>query len=853
MNKNIIYPKEEVLSAATEYFKGDSLAADVWMKKYCLKDMPGNHYEKTPDDMHRRLAKEFARIEQKYKNPMSEDEIFELLKGFKYIVPAGSPMAGIGNDYQVSSISNCFVIGNDGNSDSYGGIMKIDEEQVQLMKRRGGVGHDLSHIRPEGSFVNNSANTSTGIVPFMERYSNSTREVAQEGRRGALMLSISIKHPDAEKFIDAKLQEGKVTGANISIKLTDEFMDCVLNNKKFIQQYPVDSDKPTFTKEIDAVALWKKIVHNVWRSAEPGIFFWDTIIRESVPDCYSDEGFNSVSTNPCGEIVLCKSDSCRLTSLNLYSYVDNPFTKKASFNFDLFKQHAQKAMRIMDDLVDLELEKIDAIINKIKKDPEPENVKRTERELWIKIKDKTTRGRRTGLGITAEGDMLAAMMLTYGTDKATVFAEEVQKTLKLEAYRSSVKMAKERGGFEVWNADKEKNNPFINRIKTEDEALYNDMMKCGRRNIALLTIAPNGSLSLLTQTTSGVEPVYAVKYMRRRKINPQEKDAKVDFVDKQGDSWQEYPVFHNKFEEYLRINGYDVDAVKKMTSVEIDEIIKKSPYYKATAMDIDWVKKIEMQGRLQKSIDHSLSNTLNLPNDATEDIVAKVYEAGHKNGCKGITAYRDGSRTGVLISDKTTDQVQQITETHAQKRPKALDVDVMFFQNNYEKWIAVIGTMPTGDGTKPYELFTGKHDSFFIPPYVSKGKVVKRRIEKKVDGKMVSESIYDFTYIDKDGETITMPKLSRSFSSEYWNYAKLISALMRHGMPMEYLVGLVDSLNLDDTSLNTWKKGVTRVLRKYIKSGTQLKGFCPNCGAKLVLIEGCEKCEACGEYSKCGG
>lgn len=830
-----VYTEEEAIKASTEYFKGDTLAAEVWVKKYALKDKTGNIYELTPTDMHKRLAKEFARIEAKYPNPMSEKEIFGLLDKFDYVVPQGSPMAGIGNNFQISSLSNCFVSNNA--FDSYGGILLTDESIVQLAKRRGGVGTDLSHLRPSGAYVSNNALTSTGIVPFMERYSNSTREVAQDGRRGALILTLSVKHPDAERFIDAKLQEGKVTGANISIKLTDEFMKAALAGEKFKQQFPIDSKEPTCVQEIDAKALWNKIIHNAWRAAEPGVLFESTIIRESVPDCYADLGFKTISTNPCGEIILCESDSCRLLSLNLYSYVKNPFTDKSSFDFELFKIHVAKAMKMMDDLVDLELEKIDKIISKIKKDPEPEEIKGREQRIWEKIREKAIKGRRTGLGITAEGDMLASLNLTYGTDKATDFSEKVHKTLKIEAYRSSVYMAKDRGAFEIWNADREKNNPFIKRIKSEDDELYKEMVNYGRRNIALLTAAPTGSVSILTQTTSGIEPVFLPTYMRRRKINLQEKDARVDFTDKQGDLWQEYPVFHHKFETWLKINNYNVDDVKKMSAEEIQKIVNKSPYYKATSADVDWVKKVEMQGRLQKEIDHSISCTINLPADATEELVAKVYETGWHCGCKGLTVYRDGCRSGVLISNKKETSPE---ENHAAKRPKIVNSDVVTFQNNYEKWIAVVGIIQD----KPYELFTGKLDSFPIPSYVEKGQVVKRKTEKG--------SVYDFKYIDKDGYEIDMAGISRSFNKEYWNYAKLISGLLRHKMPMQFVVGLVDSLSLDGDSLGTWKNGVVRVLKRYIKDGTESEDTCPTCGAKLIYVEGCLKCNSCGQFSKCG-
>ena len=1216
INNMNVYTQKEIISSSKDYFNGDVMAAEVWMKKYALKDTNGNIYELTPDDMHRRIAKELARVEQKYINPMAEDEIFDLIKGFKYIVPQGSPMAGIGNTLQAVSLSNCFVIGHD--YDSYGSILRVDEEQTHLMKRRGGVGHDLSHIRPKGSVVNNSALTSTGIVPFMERYSQTTREVAQDGRRGALMLSISIEHPDAEDFIDAKMQEGKVTGANVSVKLTNEFMEAALNNKPFIQKYPIGSNNPIFSKEIDANALWKKIVYNAWKSAEPGVLFWDNLINESIPDCYGEHGFKTVSTNPCitsdswimtslgakqvkdligvsffamvnnaqylskegffytgdkvvyeietvgglkikatdnhkfkkvvshgrykkdmewvelknlnvgdrlclnenkninfssselmfhatydmeigwligslvgdgslvgetaylrywgtnrssmkkiavdyiksslpfrdtlgsgcddnqiitvkssplgriakecfqlhnnknigvqiekqsskfycgfisglfdadgtvldnidkgisvrlsssnlnnleavqrmllrigimssiaknrrnegkrmlpngkgglseytvksqheliiskqnidvfverigfrdelkkeklnkalyslkkrglykknfidkiklinavgiedvydccvedahefdcngisvhncGEIPLCPADACRLLSINLYSYVEHPFTENAKFNMDLFKQHVIKAQRMMDDIVDLEIEKIDAILRKIDVDPEPESLKQIERDLWERIKHKTQVGRRCGLGITAEGDMLAALGLIYGSDDAIDFAENVHKTLKLEAYRSSVIMGKERGSFSIWDANVEKNNPFLNRIKDEDEVLYNEMMEFGRRNIALLTIAPTGSVSILTQTTSGIEPVFLANYTRRRKINPHEKNVKVDFTDKQGDTWQEYQVFHHKFETWLEVNGYNVNDVKQMSGDEIDKIVKNSPYYKATSADVDWVKKVEMQGRIQKHVDHSISVTVNLPSDATEEIVSKVYETGWRVGCKGLTVYRDGCRSGVLISKKDESQ-KKTYENNAVKRPKIVSADVFAFQNNYEKWVAIVGKVIPFDGGDefPYELFTGRLEAFPIPSYVEKGQIIKRKT-KNSEGKDMS--VYDFRYIDKDGYSVEMSGLSRSFNEEYWNYAKLISAILRHGMPMPYVLSLIESLKLQGDSLNTWKNGVERTLRKYVKDGTESSDVCEVCGAKLVYVEGCLKCNSCGQFSKC--
>jgi ribonucleoside-diphosphate reductase alpha chain len=852
MKENIkkeTYSRKQVIDACTDYFKGDVMAAEVWANKYALKDKDGNIYELTPDDMHRRLAKEFARIESHYQNPISEEEIFDLLKNFKYIIPQGSPMAGIGNNFQFTSLSNCFVIGND--ADSYGGILKLDQELVQLQKRRAGVGLDLSFVRPEGSTVLNSAMTSTGVVPFMQRYSNSTREVAQDGRRGALMETISIIHPDSEKFIDAKMQEGKVTGANISVKITDFFMEAALNGEKFIQQYPVDSKNPVYKKEIDAKNLWKKIIHNAWDKAEPGLLFWDTILRESLPDCYADLGFKTVSTNPCGEIFLCPGDSCRLLSVNLYSYVINPFTKNAYFDFELFSSHVNIAQRMMDDMIDLELEKINSILSKIESDPEPENIKRTEKELWLQIKDKAEQGRRCGFGITAEGDMLAALGLTYGNDDAIDFSEKVHKTLKLEAYRSSVNLAKERGTFEIWDASREVNNPFANRIKQEDEALYNDMMIYGRRNIALLTIAPTGTVSMMTQTTSGIEPVFFPSYKRRRKINPQEKNPKIDFRDKQGDAWQEYQVFHLQFEKWLEVNGYDIEEVKLMSASEVDEIIKKSPYYKATSADVDWIRKVEMQGRIQKHVDHSISVTVNLPSDVSEELVAKVYETGWKVGCKGLTVYRNGCRDGVLISGKEENEAKTVVENNATKRPKVVNADVFTFQNNYEKWIAIVGKVVPFEGHEeiPYELFTGRLESFQIPSYVEKGQVIKRKV-KNTEGKDVS--VYDFKYIDKDGYPVEMAGLSRSFNEEYWNYAKLISAILRHRMPMVYVLNVIDGLKLQGDSLNTWKSGVERVLRKYIVNGTESHDTCEFCGAKLIYVEGCLKCSGCGQYSKCG-
>jgi ribonucleoside-diphosphate reductase alpha chain len=847
-NDRKIYTREEALKSCIEYFKGDTLAAEVWINKYSLKDSAGNIYELNPEEMHRRIAKEFARVEKKYENPISEEEIFNLIKEFKYIIPQGSPMAGIGNDMQYVSLSNCFVIGNNTDSDSYGGILKLDQELVQLMKRRAGVGLDLSFVRPSGSPVKNSALTSTGVVPFMERYSNSTREVAQDGRRGALMESISINHLDAEKFIDAKMDEKKVTGANVSVRISDAFMKAALAGKKFTQQYPVEAENPSLTKEVDAEALWKKIIHNAWKRAEPGILFWDTIIKESVPDCYSEQGFRSTSTNPCGEIVLCPNDSCRLLLLNLFSYVENPFTDKAKYNFTLFKQHVQIAQRLMDDLIDLELEKVDKILEKIANDPEEEEIKRAETNLWKSIKDKCIKGRRTGLGITAEGDMIAALNLTYGTDEANDFSEKIHKTLKLEAYRSSVNMAKERGAFPIYNSTKEENNPFISRIKKQDPELYEDMMKHGRRNIALLTIAPAGSVSVLTQTTSGIEPAFSIYYTRRRKINPNDKNVRVDFVDAVGDSWQEYAVFHHKFLDYLKANNYNVAEVEAMPKEEIEKIIKKSPYHKATSNDVDWVKKVEMQGRIQKHVDHSISVTVNLPNDVSEEIVAKVYEAGWKSGCKGVTVYRDGSRSGVLISsEEKKKEEQNFKENHAPKRPKVLDAQVLRFNNEGQKWIGFIGLL---DG-RPYEIFTGVSEDFPLSPNVSEGKIKKSKIINK-KGEKVSK--YDFVFIDKNGEEVLLENLNRAFDKDYWNYAKMISSILRHGMPLPYVVELIESLNLGADLLNTWKNGVIRMIKKYIKDGTKAKDTqCSSCGDPdgLIYQEGCLVCKSCGN-SKCG-
>lgn len=852
------YSFEEAFETSLKYFAGDELAARVWVNKYALKDSFGNIFEKSPVDMHWRIANEIARIEQKYKNPLSAQQVFELLDHFRYIVPAGSPMTGIGNHYQVASLSNCFVIGLEGDADSYGAIMKLDEEQVQLMKRRGGVGHDLSQLRPKGSPVNNSALTSTGVVPFMERYSNSTREVAQDGRRGALMLSISIKHPDSEAFIDAKMTEGKVTGANVSVRIDDAFMKAAIEDKPYIQQFPVDSAEPKVTKEVSPKKLWEKIVHNAWKSAEPGVLFWDTILRESIPDCYADKGFRTVSTNPCGEIPLCPYDSCRLLSINLYSYVENPFTPEARFNFDLFKKHVQLAQRIMDDIVDLEMEKIDLILKKVQSDPQADDVKLTERHLWEKIKYKSGLGRRTGVGITAEGDMLAAMGLRYGTQEATDFAVEVQKTLCLNAYRSSVTMAQERGAFEIYDAEKEKNNPFILRIKDADPALYEDMVKYGRRNIACLTIAPTGTTSLMTQTTSGIEPVFLPVYKRRRKVNPNDADVHVDYVDEVGDSFEEYIVYHKKFIEWMKINHIDTD--KKYTQEEIDQIVAKSPYYKATANDVDWLMKVRMQGAIQKWVDHSISVTVNLPNNVDEALVNKLYVEAWRSGCKGCTIYRDGSRSGVMISvskkDKKKDskadlkaQVERERLLNRPKvtevRPKELECDVVRFQNNKEKWVAFVGLL---DGY-PYEIFTGLQDDeegIVLPKTVTKGKIIKQTNE---DG----THRYDFQFENKRGYKTTVEGLSEKFNPEYWNYAKLISGVLRYRMPIDHVIKLVGSLQLKDESINTWKNGVERALKKYITDGTKAQGQkCPACGQEtLVYQEGCLICTNCGA-SRCG-
>ena len=850
------YSFDEAYQASLEYFAGDELAARVWVNKYAMKDSFGNIYEKSPEDMHWRIAREVARIERKYPNPMSADEVFALLDHFRYIIPAGSPMTGIGNNYQVASLSNCFVIGLDGDADSYGGIMRIDEEQVQLMKRRGGVGHDLSQLRPKGSPVNNSALTSTGLVPFMERYSNSTREVAQDGRRGALMLSVSIKHPDSEAFIDAKMTEGKVTGANVSVKLDDEFMQAAIDGKPYVQQFPIDSDAPIVKKEISASKLWEKIVHNAWKSAEPGVLFWDTILRESIPDCYADLGFRTVSTNPCGEIPLCPYDSCRLLAINLYAYVDNPFTKEAKFDYDKFAKHVAMAQRIMDDIVDLELEKIDAILDKIANDPQSDEVKETERHLWEKIKDKSGKGRRTGVGITAEGDMIAALGLRYGTQEATDLSVSVHRTLALSAYRSSVTMAKERGAFAVFCADRERNNPFLLRIKGADEQLYNDIMTYGRRNIACLTIAPTGTTSLMTQTTSGIEPVFMPVYKRRRKVNPGDTNVRVDFVDEVGDSFEEYIVYHKKFLEWMKING--IDTEKKYTQEEIDALVERSPYYKATANDVDWLMKVKMQGEIQKWVDHSISVTVNLPNDVDEALVNRLYVEAWRSGCKGCTIYRDGSRSGVMISVSKKDKKSKKDDAHTAEmpevqhiptvtevRPKELECDVVRFQNNKEKWVAFVGLL---DGY-PYEIFTGLQDDdegIVLPKTVTKGKIIKQTND---DG----SHRYDFQFENKRGYKTTVEGLSEKFNPEYWNYAKLISGVLRYRMPIEHVIKLVGSLQLKSESINTWKIGVERALKKYIADGTQAKGkVCPVCGQEtLVYQEGCLICTNCGA-SRCG-
>ena len=841
-----IYSFDEANKASLAYFKGDELAAKVWVSKYALKDSDGNIYEKTPADMHKRLAKELARIESKYKNPLTEDELFFLFDKFKYIIPQGSPMTGIGNEFQVASLSNCFVIGMDGTADSYGGIIRIDEEQVQLMKRRGGVGHDLSHIRPKGSAVKNSTLTSTGLVPFMERYSNSTREVAQDGRRGALMLSVSIKHPDASDFIDAKMEQGKVTGANISVKIDDEFMNAVESGKPYKQQYPIESDSPTFEHEIDARGLWNKIVHNAWKSAEPGVLFWDTITRESVADCYADFGFKTVSTNPCGEIPLCPYDSCRLLAVNLYSYVVKPFTAEAHFDFELFAKHIRYAQRIMDDIIDLEMEKIDQILAKIENDPESDEVKQTERFLWEKIRKKTLQGRRTGLGITAEGDMLAALGIRYGSEEGNDFSEEVHKTVALNAYASSVDMAKERGAFEIFDAKLELNNPFINRLKDADPKLYENMLKYGRRNIACLTIAPTGTTSLMSQTTSGIEPVFMPVYKRRRKVNPRDKDVKVDFIDENGDAWEEYVVFHHKFEKWMTINNHS--KFKSYSNEELDELMEKSPYNKATSNDVDWLMKVKMQGRVQKWVDHSISVTINLPSDVDEKLVGELYMEAWKSGCKGCTVYRDGSRAGVLIANDTKEEKkEECFEIPAlvTSRPTVLDADVIKFQNNKDRWIAFIGLL----NGRPYEIFTGindEDDGIMIPKTVTTGKIIKAVDEN-------GQKRYDFQFQNRRGYKITIEGLDSKFNPEYWNYAKLISGVLRYGMPIDQVLKLVSGLELDSETINTWKNGVERSLKRYLPSDAEAKGQkCPVCSVEaLVYEEGCLTCRNCGA-SRCG-
>lgn len=848
------YTYDEAFKASLEYFGGDELAARVWVNKYAMKDSFGHIFERSPRDMHHRIAAEIARIEKKYNNPVSEEEVFALLDHFRYLVPAGSPMTGIGNHHQIASLSNCFVIGIDGNADSYGAIMKLDEEQVQLMKRRGGVGHDLSGIRPKGSPVKNSALTSTGIVPFMERYSNSTREVAQDGRRGALMLSIAIRHPEAEAFIDAKMTEGKITGANVSVKVDDEFMRCATEGRPYHQQFPISSNSPLVEKDIDATALWHKIVHNAWKSAEPGVLFWDTILRESIPDCYADLGFRTVSTNPCGEIPLCPYDSCRLLAINLYSYVDNPFTPQATFNFELFKKHVAMAQRFMDDIIDLEQEKIDAILNKVANDPQSDEVKFTERHLWEKIKHKTAQGRRTGVGITAEGDMLAALGLRYGTEEATEMAVKVQQTLALSAYASSVNMAKERGAFPVYDAKREENNPFVLRIKEHDAALYDDMVKYGRRNIACLTIAPTGTTSLMTQTTSGIEPVFMPVYKRRRKVNPNDTNVHVDFVDETGDSFEEYIVYHPKFITWMKAQGLDTE--KRYTQEEIDELVARSPYYKATANDVDWLMKVRMQGAIQKWVDHSISVTVNLPNSVDEELVNRLYVEAWKSGCKGCTIYRDGSRAGVLVSTQKTDKKKKKQEEDlltkgmklpevTERRPDVLECDVVRFQNNKEKWVAFVGLL---DG-HPYEIFTGLQDDeegIVLPKTVTKGRIIKTVLP---DG----TKRYDFQFQNKRGYKMTVEGLSEKFNKEYWNYAKLISGVLRYRMPIENVIKLVNSLQLESENINTWKVGVSRALKKYVIDGTEAKGQkCPNCGHEtLVYQEGCLICKHCGA-SRCG-
>ena len=838
------YTYDEAFKASVEYFNGDELAARVWVNKYAMKDSFGAIYEKSPEEMHWRIANEIARVEAKYSNPMSAQEVYDLLDHFKYVIPSGSPMTGIGNDFQIASLSNCFVIGMDGKADSYGGIIRIDEEQVQLMKRRGGVGHDLSHIRPKGSPVKNSALTSTGLVPFMERYSNSTREVAQDGRRGALMLSVSIKHPDAEAFIDAKMTEGKVTGANVSVKIDDEFMKAVTENRPYIQQYPIKAENPIYSKEINANDLWNKIIHNAWKSAEPGVLFWDTIQRESIPDCYADLGFETVSTNPCGEIPLCPYDSCRLIAINLFSYVVNPFTHEAYFDFDLFKEHARKTQRIMDDIIDLELEKIETIQEKIASDPESEEVKGAEKKLWEKIYDKSSKGRRTGVGITAEGDMLAAMGLRYGSQEATQFSEEVHKALALTAYSSSVQLAKERGAFEIFDIKREENNPFINRLREADPSLYEEMKEYGRRNIACLTIAPTGTVSIMTQTTSGIEPVFMPVYKRRRKVNPNDPEVHVDFTDENGDTFEEYIVYHHKFVEWMKKSG--IDTSKRYSQVEIDNLVSRSPYAKATSNDIDWVAKVEMQGRIQKWVDHSISVTINLPNNVDEKLVNDLYVTAWKCGCKGCTVYRDGSRAGVLVStDSKSDKKENETMKPmiTEVRPTILEADVVRFQNNKEKWVAFIGLL----NGEPYEIFTGQQDDedgIPLPKNVTHGVIIKHTNE---DG----TKRYDFQFENKIGYKTTIEGLSERFNPEFWNYAKLISGVLRYKMPIAQVIKLISSLELDEDNINTWKNGVERALKRYMKDGTSSAEKCPNCKQQLIFEEGCLHCPSCG-YSKCG-
>ena len=834
-----IYTKQEILPDVVRYFGGDELAAGVWIDKYALKNKNGELMERTPEDMHRRMAREFARIERRYIHPLSEEEIFSLFDHFKYIIPQGSPMAGIGNNDQIVSLSNCFVIGNSGNSDSYGGIIRMDEEQVQLMKRRGGVGHDLSDIRPSGSHVQNCALTSTGVVPFMERFSNSTREVAQDGRRGALMLTISIKHPDSEKFIDAKMTQGKVTGANVSVRIDDDFMQSVQNKTPYIQQYPVESPNPKVTQEIDASKLWDKIIHNAWKSAEPGVLFWDTITRESVPDCYADEGFKTISTNPCGEIPLCPYDSCRLIAMNLYSYVEEPFTERAHFNMPLFRQHVQYAQRLMDDIIDLELEKIDRILEKIESDPEDDDLKTVERNLWLKIRNQSLKGRRTGLGITAEGDMLAALNIRYGSDEGNAFSTEIHKQLALAAYRSSVNMAKERGAFPAYSCIKEGHNPFIQRIRKADPKLYDDMVRYGRRNIALLTIAPTGSVSICTQTTSGIEPAFNVVYKRRRKINPNDINISKNIVkDSMGDQFEEYMVFHQKFVVWAETKGYTLEQMQQMDEKEIMSLVEQSPYYKSTAADTDYLKKVELQGSVQKWVDHSISVTVNLPSDISEQTVADLYMKAWQCGCKGLTVYREGSRDGVLNSITPKKEEKQAPKSF--KRPKELQADIIHFKNNNEDWVAYIGLY----NGHPYEIFTGKtgDEHFLLPKWVEHGIIIKNRHE---DG----SKTYDFKYYDKAGYEVLLRGLDRCFDQEFWNYAKFTSALLRNGIPILNIVNIISSLNFRQESINSWRNGVCRALKKFIQDGTKQKGVvCPKCEQKdtMEFKEGCLVCSNCG-------